>query len=77
MSRPCKAVAGLSAYCTLNDQPARPLATWSLGSSARKQAAVFIAAADLSFEVGLVDTRSRDRLGCEGYEAVLFLDGRQ
>lgn len=31
----------------------------------------------MSFEVGLVDKRDRSEIAEEGYEAILFLDGKQ
>lgn len=31
----------------------------------------------MSFEIGLVDTRDGSEMEEEGYEAILFLDGKQ
>ncbi|GAA5862897.1 hypothetical protein JCM3774_006679 [Rhodotorula dairenensis] len=73
---PFKAVPGLSAYCLLNSKQVGPVESWGL-SSTRKQGAVFVVAAGMSFEVGLADTRQKADIGWEDYEAILFLDGRQ
>lgn len=61
----------------LNDQSAEAIAPWDLGQSARKQGADYVVEEDMSFEVGLVDKRDRSEIAEEGYEAILFLDGKQ
>lgn len=72
-----KAFPELSAYCLLDDQSAEAIAPWDLGPTDRKLGADYVVEEDMSFEIGLVDTRDGSEMEEEGYEAILFLDGKQ